>query len=447
LKTYTSRTWLALATAAWMLAAAGGCGQVLGVEIFSEAIDAGMESGRVDSAMPARDATSHVGPKGDATSGEASRPFDDATSLHDTGHSIDSGHPMESGQSRDAAVCPADASFVNDENNCGACGHDCLGGNCADGQCQPVALASGLDWPVSVTLDDAAVFWVEQGIDGGPGAVGQVSKVGGTPIIRSASAYAWGIATEGTTLFWTIQHGFNGLYSEPIDGGLASTVSSSENGASQLAIDPVAGTLFWIDAYYAHSALAVRTYSLDTRQLNTMTVDTTGQDGYYVTFDERYVYFSGSSSENTVKRVSRDGGCADASNCGVRLVPGGGGSVGPIAVDDTTLYWAQGGAVQLVNKLDGGNVQTLVSFEGSVGAGLYPLVDGNDLYVTVGSKGAVLRVPKAGGAEVTLAESQLWPTAICSDSTAIYWIDTGTRTADGGRTFTPGDGMLMKLAK
>src|SRR4051794_1309885 len=53
------------------------------------------------------------------------------------------------------------ANTSSDAKNCGRCGHDCLGGTCQAGACQPVTLASGLAGPVGVHLDDTSVFWVE----------------------------------------------------------------------------------------------------------------------------------------------------------------------------------------------------------------------------------------------------------------------------------------------
>jgi hypothetical protein len=50
---------------------------------------------------------------------------------------------------------------TNDAKNCGRCGHDCLGGQCAGGECRPYAVASGLDEaPIAIALDGADVWWI-----------------------------------------------------------------------------------------------------------------------------------------------------------------------------------------------------------------------------------------------------------------------------------------------
>lgn len=72
------------------------------------------------------------------------------------------------------ALCTGTEDFKTDPANCGRCGHDCLGGACTAGVCQPVELApatSGGAWDVSV--DGAYVYWRT------PQSVQILSKTGG----------------------------------------------------------------------------------------------------------------------------------------------------------------------------------------------------------------------------------------------------------------------------
>jgi hypothetical protein len=49
--------------------------------------------------------------------------------------------------------------------HCGRCGHDCGGGACVGGACQPVAVADALDQldaPSALAANDAAIFWLER---------------------------------------------------------------------------------------------------------------------------------------------------------------------------------------------------------------------------------------------------------------------------------------------
>jgi hypothetical protein len=81
------------------------------------------------------------------------------------------------GPSEGGAIC---ANVTTDPTNCGRCGHDCLGGACAAGVCQPLLVASFTDQPVgSVVLSQDHVFWnTMQDLAGGPGNVYSCPKVG-----------------------------------------------------------------------------------------------------------------------------------------------------------------------------------------------------------------------------------------------------------------------------
>lgn len=43
-------------------------------------------------------------------------------------------------------------------DHCGACGHSCLGGNCVDGECQPIVMADDIDINSFLAISDAHVY-------------------------------------------------------------------------------------------------------------------------------------------------------------------------------------------------------------------------------------------------------------------------------------------------
>jgi hypothetical protein len=47
-------------------------------------------------------------------------------------------------------------------SNCGACGHDCEGGGCVQGVCQPVVLEGDESFPSTLAVDGVKVYWVNQ---------------------------------------------------------------------------------------------------------------------------------------------------------------------------------------------------------------------------------------------------------------------------------------------
>jgi hypothetical protein len=55
------------------------------------------------------------------------------------------------------ATCNAD--LQTDKANCGRCSHDCLGGECKAGVCQPFTIASGLNTPDYPVVVDHIAYW------------------------------------------------------------------------------------------------------------------------------------------------------------------------------------------------------------------------------------------------------------------------------------------------
>jgi hypothetical protein len=76
-----------------------------------------------------------------------------------TGGSAEAGGGSSAGGGG-AAPCDPGADHASDPKNCGACGHDCLGGACTSGACQPVAIGAATDeTPALLFLDDTYVYW------------------------------------------------------------------------------------------------------------------------------------------------------------------------------------------------------------------------------------------------------------------------------------------------
>jgi hypothetical protein len=76
----------------------------------------------------------------------------------------------------DVAAC---TNTVTDPHNCGSCGHDCQGGACEAGVCQPFVLAAAEEFPSLLRVDDRDVYWLNAGgFDGAK--VRAVPKAGGS---------------------------------------------------------------------------------------------------------------------------------------------------------------------------------------------------------------------------------------------------------------------------
>jgi hypothetical protein len=171
----SSRQNSTAAAMAWWLVAAGsasmGCQWLLSIDPDVPILDAGIaaaDSGVETSDTGAGDGTIHI---------------DAAVDIDVAG----------------AEAC-ASSDLNTDPFNCGACGHDCLGGGCTLGVCQPLVLAVdplgvGI---MDVAIDDTSIFW-----GNGDSAVGRVSKSGGDAqlVITGLDGAPVSLAVDGQRLF------------------------------------------------------------------------------------------------------------------------------------------------------------------------------------------------------------------------------------------------------
>jgi hypothetical protein len=114
------------------------------------------------------------------------------------------GAPLDAGTA-EASPC-GDTSSV--PTNCGRCGHDCLGGQCSGGVCQPFALvaADAGASPTDLAVDDAYVYWTDMY----NGAVTRTDKSTGISTVLSTSTFfPQPIAVDDANVYWG---DFAGLY-------------------------------------------------------------------------------------------------------------------------------------------------------------------------------------------------------------------------------------------
>ncbi len=98
-----------------------------------------------------------------------------------------------------------------------------------------------------------------------------------------------------------------------------------------------------------------------------------------------------------------------------------------ITIDATSVYWVTSGTVAnptiggtvMKLPLGGGAPTTLASAKGPTGIA----VDSSGVYFADQAGGTVLRVPIGGGSPVTLASGQDGPTGVAVDATSIYWMN------------------------
>lgn len=93
------------------------------------------------------------------------------------------------------------ADLSSDPKNCGACGHDCLGGKCSAGQCQPVAFADVNDTVSDLAVDDGYLYWTIFD-SGAPAAIKRLPVGGGTPDVVAVVEYADALAFDSNNIYF-----------------------------------------------------------------------------------------------------------------------------------------------------------------------------------------------------------------------------------------------------
>lgn len=326
--------------------------------------------------------------------------------------------------------CPDASAFAADPNNCGSCGHSCLGGDCVDGRCAPIVLDRG-DTPVSIALDEDEVFWTD--LYGG--LVRSTPKSGGSGI-GLGEAPGWspiGVAVSHDYVFVTLYHPSMLGMVVRMDKGRHNDsfvqTSSSYNGPWAVAAD--GGAVYWTNRY-DDVMLASAPLALDTA----MSLATAGvpepvsAEPVAMALDADYVYWT-QFVWGVVARTPKIGGAT------LEIASGQSPALG-IAVDDVNVYW--GGKTAIWRAPKAGGVLTAIvevaRFSGGVA------VDDTHVYWAdagdpmAPSDGSIHRAPKGGTsvAAELLLDGLEWPTNLALDAVAIYWADTD-------------NGTIMKLAK
>jgi hypothetical protein len=136
--------------------------------------------------------------------------------------------------------------FSADPKNCGACGHDCLGGACMAGACQPVAIAP-VQQAYEIAADNAGVYWTLEKMS--MVATCAATGCGAAPgTLASGQAAPHGITTSNGAVYW-VNRGAPGAVvrcaSTGCPAGVTTLVSGLTTTASHVAVD--ATDFFWTE--------------------------------------------------------------------------------------------------------------------------------------------------------------------------------------------------------
>jgi hypothetical protein len=226
-------------------------------------------------------------------------------------------------------------------------------------------LAIGTD-PWAFVLNGGYVYWTSFGSAGNDGTIQKVSIDGG-PIaeLAASQSYPWGIATDGTTVYWTEQLLMAGTVSE-----------------APAAMPNLAATKILVSPTYNSSGLTMRDGLL-----------------YWTNYDANEGVFSVNAS-GIVTSLAQNQDFAFA-----------------ITTDTNNIYWSTHEAIMSL-PLGGGTPVTLAP---TAQRAIDIATDGAYVYWTDYYAGTVTEVPVGGGQSITLATGQNAPYGIAVDDTHVYW--------------------------
>ncbi len=189
----------------------------------------------------------------------------------------------------------------------------------------PVALASGQAAPVEMAIDETNIYWLN--IAGTKGVM-TVPIAGGTPVQVAPASSPFGLAVDGTTVYFTDG---DTIFGVPRGGGTPVSLATNQNFPFELAVD--ATTLYWSSARGAGAISSMP----KTGGTPTTLASSTGMTR--IAIDATTLYFTaqnGAPNAGIVASIPLSGG-APTTLVTAQANPEG------IVVDAKSLYWVDTG--------------------------------------------------------------------------------------------------------
>jgi len=310
--------------------------------------------------------------------------------------------------------------------NCGKCGHDCLGGTCSNGACQPVRLASGDHTPDRIVLSDDDMIY---GVNTHSGEISRIAKDagGGSPAVlyRERQGVIPPLAFGNGAVYFAAPSAVKRVHP---DGGTATLAPAAS--PSGIALGGT-NALYWVEAEGAGSLgihkctlpSCAQAASIDAGAGPIHATAADGQGVYWATDTD--IFSNGSPSPLT----------AASHPYGLEIASSG-----------TLYYFESTDAGTAIRACDRQGCTTPVPVVYSQFSPIALAVDSSSVFWTT-ADGAIKSVARGGESPPSVVEKILYqrhtkfqPWDIAADKSAIYFTDV----APSGSSR---DGTLYKLAK
>ena len=299
---------------------------------------------------------------------------------------------------------------TTDPKNCGACGHDCLGGVCQNGQCQPIVLASGT-YPWGVAVDNTNVYFTDA-------TLGTVSKcaIGGCnkapTVIAAGLNWPGNLALYGSSLYWA---------SSP---GVGSCGVGCNNNATVISNPPAFGIAADKAGVYWNTAQVSGNISQCTTAPNCyspLILASSQADSDYLAVDLLNVYWSTASGVAKCQKGVQCGPNAHVLVSGLADPPVG------LVSDGVYIYYIDSTTREIMTCSTAGcNNAPAVFVFGANAAAL--TLDANNVYWIGATNAYSCPLGATCAQQKMLAAAQFTYGQMTNDANALYWADNTDRT-------------------
>ncbi len=350
---------------------------------------------------------------------------------NDAGRSNDAGHPTDGMPEAEAPMTCGDTR--TDKANCGTCGHDCRGGGCVAGKCQPVVFAAAQARVEQLIEDGDQLYWLSTSPADAISHCPTPDCYGGPRPLPGPMGESLMVAVADSTVFWTFSdtHAMGNAPTCPLyvtgPSGRSSPLVSTTGHCTAVPFTR-GGSLYWVDLDFSSTtAPASGNYMTCTlpacADVRSIYKGAAAQFGEF-TVDGTNIYFG--YVQATVAQVPIWGvGACPLSGCDApKALAITNTQPTSFATDGDHIVWTTSQvpiSACAAPSCEGGPAPVLT--RGRVGvSGL--TIDGTGVYFIDSDRQTVNRCPVSGCGEApeVMADAQRLPKNLVVTRTDVYWV-------------------------